>query len=227
MFTKKWVLGAVVLFVSVIVIVSAVRAVSPQANLIKNSSLGLKDTTPVIWINDRAIPRGTIIGLADTFMSMGAANKEDAYQNALNLIVQNSIFLQEATKRGLIPTDSEVDGRVQELLNEAKENNQQLRDMYIAQASGLGITWDSKEFEAYLKKQQKEVLPAEKLNEEISKQAKGDEQQFNEIKAQLLSELILTASISLDKDALPEEAKNLHAPQAAELPAVQATQLMP
>jgi hypothetical protein len=99
--------------------------------------------------------------------------------------------------------------------------------MYIAQASGLGITWDSKEFEAYLKKQQKEVLPAEKLNEEISKQAKGDEQQFNEIKAQLLSELILTASISLDKDALPEEAKNLHAPQAAELPAVQATQLMP
>jgi hypothetical protein len=81
MFTKKWVLGAVVLFVSVIVIVSAVRAVSPQANLIKNSSLGLKDTTPVIWINDRAIPRGTIIGLADTFMSMGAANKEDAYQS--------------------------------------------------------------------------------------------------------------------------------------------------
>lgn len=222
MSTKKWVLGAIVLLISVIVVVSAVRAVSLQDNLIKNSSLGLKDTIPVVWINDRAVPRGTIIGLADTFVSIDVTNKEEANQYALNLIVQNSLFLQEATKRGLIPTDIEVDVWVQELLNEAEENNQQLRDIYIAQASELGTTWDSKEFEVYLKKQLKEVLPAEKLNEEISKQAKGDEQKSNEIKAQLLSEMILTASICLDMDALPEEAKIIHAPQAIEIPAVQA-----
>jgi len=52
MSTKKWVLGAIVLLISVIILVSAVRAVSLQDNLIKNSSLGLKDITPVVWVNE-------------------------------------------------------------------------------------------------------------------------------------------------------------------------------
>ena len=217
---KKWFLASAALLISVVVIISIANAVSPQQNLIDNAVMGLQDTTPVGWINDRSISRGALVGLANTYMDMGGSNKEVAYQNALNLLVQNSLFLQEATRRGLLPTDQEVDLRVQELLDTARDNNQQLRDMYIAQAEELGTTWDSPEFAAFLKKTHKEIMPVEKLNQQLLDQVKGDMQQFIALKAQLLSELISTAGIRLDAAALPEEAKNIHIPQLAEFPLV-------
>lgn len=224
MSTKKWLLISVALLISVVVVASVAHAVSLQAILAQNSAMGLKDTTAVAWINNRSIPRGTVVGLAETIMNTGVSNKEEAYQDALNLITQNSLFLQEATKRGLIPTDQEVEARVQELLKEAKNNNKQLQDIYIAQATELGITWDGPEFRAYLVNQMKEALPAEKLNAQIGEQVQGDTKKFNEVKAQLLSALISSASIRLDTSALPEDAKDLHIPQFSELPVVKAAQ---
>jgi phage terminase small subunit len=96
--------------------------------------------------------------------------------------------------------------------------------MYIAQAAELGTTWDSPEFEAFLKKTHKEIMPVEKLNQLLLEQVNGDTQQFTAVKVQLLSELISTAVIRLDETALPDEAKDVHIPQLAELPLVTAAQ---
>ena len=52
----------------------------------------------------------------------------------------------------------------------------------------------------------------------------GDTKKFNDVKAQLLSVLISSASIRLDTSALPEDAKDLHVPQFSELPVVKAAQ---
>ena len=220
MSVKKWFLISAALLISVVVIVTIANAISPEQNLIDNSVMGLQDTTPVGWINDRAISRGTLAGLANTYRDLGIPNQGAAYQNALNLLVQNTLFLQEATRLGLLPTDLEVDERVQVLLDAARDNNHQLREMYIAQAEELGTTWDSPEFKAFLKKTHKEIMPVEKLNQQLLEQVNGDTEQFNALKVQLLSELISTAIIRLDATALPDEAKDVHIPQLSELPLV-------
>jgi hypothetical protein len=220
MSVKKWFLLSAALLLSVVLIVTIANALFPEQNLIDISVMGLQDTTPVGWINDRAISRGALTGLANTYMDLGAASKEAAYQHALNLLVQNTLFLQEATRLGLLPTDQEVDVRVRELLDAARDDNQQLREMYIAQAAELGTTWDSPEFKAFLKKTHKEIMPVEKLNQLLLEQVNSDTQQCTAVKVQCLSELISTAVIRLDATALPDEAKDVHIPQLAELPLV-------
>lgn len=224
---KKWLLTSAALLISVVLIVTIANAVSPEQNLIDNSVMGLQDTTPVGWINDRPISRGALAGLANTYVDLGTPNKEVAYQKALNLLVQNTLFLQEATRKGLLPTDQEVDVRVQELLDAARDNNQQLREMYIAQAGELGIPWDSPEFVDFLKKTHKEIMPVEKLNRQLLEQVNGDTQQFTAVKVQLLSELISTANIRLDATTLPDEAKEVHIPQLSEFPLVTDVQVEP
>ncbi|HWR65379.1 MAG TPA: hypothetical protein VN364_04625 [Bellilinea sp.] len=224
MSVKKWFLISATLLISAVLIITIANAVSPEQNLIDNSVMGLRDTTPVGWINDRPISRGALTGLANTYMDLGTPNQGAAYQNAINLLVQNTLFLQEATRLGLLPTDLEVDVRVQELLDAARDSNQQLREMYIAQAGELGTTWDSPEFKAFLKKTHKEIMPVEKLNQQLLEQVNGDTQQFTAVKVQLLSELISTAIIRLDATALPDEAKDVHIPQLSDLPLVNDTQ---
>jgi len=217
---NKWFFVLVGLFVTGFFIVAIVKAVSPDGNLSKNAAMGLQDTTPVGWINERVITRGALTGLANTYMDLGEVNQTAAYQKALNLLVQNSLFLQEATRRGLLPTAQEVETRVNDLLQAARKDNPQLREMYIAQATALGTTWDSPEFAAYLKATHREAMPAEKLNQQLLAEVNGDEQQFNQVKVELLTELMSTATIRLDTATLPEEAKDIQEPLLADLPLV-------
>src|SRR5574340_495866 len=202
---------------SMLVIVALARADYSKRNLAENAALGLKDITPVAWVNDREIPRGTLVGAANTYITAEGLTAQEAYQKALNLIVQNSLFLQAAIKRGLLPTDAEVEARVQEFLTAAGED-EQLREIYIAQASTLGMEWDSPEFKAYLFEQHREAFPVEKLNQQIRAQAGDDDAEYNRLKVEIISEMYSTADIRIDFEALPDAAKDIHIPQLSELP---------
>lgn len=197
--------------------VSSKNDTKSQGDLATNAALGLKDTTPVVWVNDREIPRGTLVGAANTVISTEGLSGPEAYQKALNLIVQKSLFLQAAVQRGLFPTDAEVEARVQESLAAAGED-EQLREIYIAQASALGMKWDSPEFKAYLFEQHREYFPVEKLNRQIRDQAGDDDAEYNRLKAGIIEEMYAVADILVDFDTLPEEAGNIHIPGLSELP---------
>ncbi|NMB90268.1 MAG: hypothetical protein GYA17_18055 [Chloroflexi bacterium] len=177
------------------------------------------DTTPVAWVNEEPISRGTLVSLAESIQAGDAADAAAAYQSAFDLLVQNALFLQEATRLGLVPSETEVEQRVTELLRQAQDNPA-LQELYSRQAAAQGTSWDSPQFEAYLQEQMQRVLPAEVLNRRLNTQAQGDAQQFNRLKAGLLTDLLAAASIRLDPSALPAGAGNLHIPRASELPAV-------
>lgn len=212
---KKMGLISVAFVILVVAIVSIAHAVSPQATLVKETATGLEDTTAVGSVNDSVIARGTLVGLANIYLNNGVSDEEDAYQNAFNQLIQNALWQQESIKRGFAPTDQEVDARVQELLDDAA-NNEQQRDVYIAQASALGTTWDSSEYRSFLKKLMQVALPVERLNAQIGAQANGDPQKAAAEEIRLLSELFQSASITLDTSALPAEAKNIHVPSLSE-----------
>lgn len=222
---NTWIIACTILFVLVALgvgIPRVVRAVTSNAILAKNAALGLQDSTPAIWVNDRTIPAGTVEGLANTYTETQGIDRETAYQDAVNLLVQNSLLLQEAKKRGLTATDQEVEDRVSQQLQDAKDNNASLREAYQAQAEAMGMTWDSPEFKDYLKKQLADYFPAEKLNILLDQQADGNTQKLVEAKAQLLESLFASANVRIDTSALPTDAKNIHIPQLSELPDVQA-----
>lgn len=204
---------------SMLVIVALVRADYSKGNLAENAALGLKDITPVAWVNDREIPRGTLVGAANTYITAEGVAAQEAYQKALNMIVQNSLFLQAAIKRGLLPTDAEVEARVQEFLAAAGKD-EQLREIYCAQASALGMEWDSPEFKAYLFEQHREYYPVEKLNRQICDQAGDNDAEYNRLKAEIISEMYSAADIRIDFEVLPDAAKDIHIPQLSELPMI-------
>jgi len=221
----KWIItfGIILILATLVVgIPYAVRAMTSEAVLAKNATLGLQDSSPALWINDRTIPAGTVEGLTNTYIETQGIDRVTAYQNAVNLLVQNSLFLQEAKRRGLTATDQEVEERVTQQLQEAKDSNESLREIYKAQAEAMGMTWDSPEFKEYLKKTTADFFPAEKLNILLDQQAEGDPQKSAAAKAQLLETLFASAKVTLDTSVLSIEAKTLHVPQLSELPDVQA-----
>src|SRR5574340_389704 len=204
---------------SMLVIVALVRADYSKGNLAENAALGLKDTTTVAWVNDREIPRGTLVGAANTYITTEGVSAQEAYQKALNLIVQNSLFLQAAINRCLLSTDAEVEARGQEFLTAAGKD-EQLREIYSAQASAMGMEWDSPEFKAYLFNQHKQAFPVEKLNQQIRAQAGDDDAEYNRLKVEIISEMYSTADIRIDFEALPDAAKDIHIPQLSEFPMI-------
>lgn len=212
---KKLGLISFALLILVAAIVSIAHAVSTQAILVKDAAIGVEDTTAVGSVNDSVIARGTLVGLANIYLNNRVSDKKDAYQNAFNQLIQNALWQQESIKRGFAPTDQEVDARVQELLDDAA-NDEQQREVYIAQASALGTTWDSSKYRSFLKKLIQVALPVERLNAQIGAQVNGDPQKAATEEVRLLSELFQSASITLDTGALPAEAKNIHIPLFSE-----------
>lgn len=218
---KKWIIIlGILLIVLGIIVIFGLNVVPAQSRGTLRLTVSKTESAAALHINDEAIGSDTVTALADSFQNIGISDKAEAYQNAVNLLAQNALFHQEATKRGLIPSDSEVAARVQQSLSDAGENNQQLRNMYIAQASALGTTWDSPQFKAYLTQQTKEYLPVEKLNALIDSQVNGDQQKFNLEKAKLLTDLLAKANLIVDTSSLPPEAQKVHIPIASELPVV-------
>ena len=218
---KKWIIisGSLLIILGVLIILG-LDIIPAQTRGARRPALSQSQTAAAIIINDEAIGSDTVISLANTFLSDGVTDKAEAYQNAVNLLVQNTLFLQEATRMGLTPTDAEVNTRVEQLLDDAAKENQSLRERYITQAAALGTTWDSPEFKAYLLGLTKKYLPAEKLNARLDSETNGDQQKFNTEKAHLLTDLLAKATIVLDTSSLPADAKKLHLPTTSELPVV-------
>lgn len=223
MITRRivWVSIAIVGFLALITAV--VYAISPQDWLARNATAGISDTTPIAWVNGQSIHRGALEGLALSISDQKGTKPEDAYQEAFNLLVQNTLIKELAAQDGITTTDQEVDERVQALLENAKENSS-LQAIYIAQAQDFGVAWDSPEFAAFLKQQWSIALPVEKWNAKLSEQVDGDTQKYRDEKVRRLSEMLSTAQIRLEETALPEKAKALHIPEISELPAAKEKQ---
>lgn len=161
-------------------------------------------------------------GLTNTIFDQKGSTPEEAYQEAFNLLVQNMLVKELAMQDGITTSDQEVAERVQSLLQEAKENSS-LQAIYVAQAQELGVTWDSPEFEAFLKQQWSIALPVEKWNAQLYNRVQGDAQKYKEEKISLLSEMLSMAAIRLDESAVPVDAKGIRIPNISELPAAKET----
>lgn len=218
MITRRIVKVSIAIVGFLALVTAIVYAISPQDRFARNAAVGIGDTTPIAWVNGQPIHRDALEGAARSISGQTGTKPEDAYQEAFNLLIQNTLIKELATRDGITTTDQEVDERVQSLLENAKENPS-LQVIYTAQAQEFGVAWDSPEFAAFLKQQWSIALPVEKWNAKLSEQAEGDAQKYREEKVRRLSEMLSNAEIRPEEAALPEKAKAIHIPEISELPA--------
>lgn len=163
---RTWLLIALALLLLAGIAVAAFYTSSMRSANKAKSTLPANDAVAVAWVNDRPIYRTTLTALANAIHEAKGSGPDEAYQSAFNLLVQNTLIHELAEEQGISASDTEVDERVESLLQEAREN-EPLRRMYQEQAAALGLTWESPAFADYLRQQWREVLPVEKFNQQL------------------------------------------------------------
>lgn len=196
-----------------------VKGVSPAEQIAEYIVSNEGDATPIAYINGETITRGVLVGLAATMADTNGIPLEQAYQDALSLLIQNTLLEQESERRGYTPTDQEAIERTRQYIEGAKKIPEAER-LLEKQAERLGVSLKSEEFIQLYAPTMKRMMLAERLNQHILDEVGGDPAHFEAALQALVANLLNNASIEIVSANLPPEAANVHIPTVAELPLI-------
>lgn len=195
------------------------KGISPEEQMVGNIVSRADDDVPIAHVNGTAVKRGVFTGLAATMVDLYGIPLEQAYQDALNLLIQNALFQQEAERRGYTPTAEEAIQRTREHIEEQK-NIPSSREFLEKQAERFGVSLESEEFVVKYAPALEGMMLAERLNQRIDEEVGGDLDQFDAVRRALAADLLSQATIEIVYENLPPEAANIHIPAAEELPVI-------
>jgi hypothetical protein len=198
-------------------IAAKVLGETPEAALGRKVASGVNENDVVVKINDSSVSLGVLSSTAYLLQEQEGISSQEAYQKALNLITQNTLFRQEAKKRGVVVSEEEIKVKAKELIEQAKKDKR-VEDYLAPQAKSKGLSIDSPEFEKELEPLMKASLEDKKLNDQLLEQSGQDLQKFYSLKAEAIKDLLLKASITLNTSVLPAEVQNIHVPSLEEMP---------
>lgn len=195
------------------------KGVSPGEQIAEYIASNEEDDTPIAYVNGEAIQRGIFIGLATTIADTNGVPLEQAYQDALSLLIQNTLLEQEAIRRGYTPTDEEAVERTRQHITGA-EKVPDAKKLLEKQAEHLGVDLKSEEFVQLYAPTMKRMMLVERLHQHILEEVGNDPAQFEVALQALAADLLNNATIEIIYENLPPEATNIHPPAAEELPVI-------
>lgn len=193
------------------------KSISFDEQFLQDASSGTGDTTPIALVNGKEVPRGSLTTAAALLQTEKGIPIEQAYQEAFNVIIQNSLLTDEAHRRGLDPSPEELAEQVH-LYFEEMSQQPEVIVILKSQAEKLGPDWQSEEFKKEYSKGILNGILYERLRKQIEEQVKGDTGLFAAEMQKLLVTLLPDADIKILYENLPPGAGNIKIPPPEELP---------